>query len=134
MFDFNTRRAICLDGMKGAFDVHLYGNNPRVMDGSWHELFADGAEGPTQGKREEHETPNGAKGGENGKKRVKGGEEASGEIGIDEDEGEAAEEGDGAPRGVGNNQGRSPGKRKRGQGTLDGVFAKGAGKGKRTRR
>lgn len=51
MFDFSERRQICIDGMKNAYDIHLYGNDPRVMDGSWRKLFDDAAEGPTEGKK-----------------------------------------------------------------------------------
>lgn len=50
MFNFNERREICIQGMKKAYDVHLYGNDPKVLDGTWRALFADDAEGPTEGK------------------------------------------------------------------------------------
>ena len=50
MFDFDERRKICIDGMKNAYDIHLYGNDPKVKDGSWRKLFDDAAEGPTEGK------------------------------------------------------------------------------------
>lgn len=50
MFDFNTRREICLQGMKTAYNVGLYGNNPEVLDGTWKQAFDDDAEGPTEGK------------------------------------------------------------------------------------
>jgi cryptochrome len=49
MFDFNTQRDICLEGMKNAYHVGLYGNDPKVMDGSWKKLFDDAGEGPTSG-------------------------------------------------------------------------------------
>jgi cryptochrome len=49
MFDFNTQRDICLEGMKNAYHVGLYGNDPKVMDGSWKKLFDDAGEGPTFG-------------------------------------------------------------------------------------
>ena len=49
MFDFPTRRDICLEGMKKAYDAGLYGNDPKVLDGSWRALFDDDAEGPTEG-------------------------------------------------------------------------------------
>jgi cryptochrome len=51
MFDFATQREICLKGMKNAYHVSLYGNDPKVLDGSWRELFDDDAEGPTEGKQ-----------------------------------------------------------------------------------
>ncbi|EKG17318.1 DNA photolyase FAD-binding/Cryptochrome [Macrophomina phaseolina MS6] len=49
IFDFNERRKICIDALKHAYDVGLYGNDPRVLDGSWKELFPDAAEGATEG-------------------------------------------------------------------------------------
>ncbi|KAI9708319.1 MAG: hypothetical protein M1820_004023 [Bogoriella megaspora] len=51
MFDFNERRQICIDGLKMAYDVGLYGNSKKVLDGSWRELFPDSGEGPTKGKK-----------------------------------------------------------------------------------
>jgi cryptochrome len=49
MFDFAERRAICLEAMKKAYSVGLYGDDPRVIDGAWRTLFPDSAEGPTEG-------------------------------------------------------------------------------------
>ncbi|KAF2212232.1 hypothetical protein CERZMDRAFT_67918 [Cercospora zeae-maydis SCOH1-5] len=51
MFDFNERREICLRGMKAAYRVGLYGNDEKVLDGTWKEMFDDDAEGPTEGKK-----------------------------------------------------------------------------------
>lgn len=51
IFDFPTQRDICLEGMKSAYHIGLYGNNPKVMDGSWKSLFDDAAEGPTKGEQ-----------------------------------------------------------------------------------
>ncbi|KAI9753682.1 MAG: hypothetical protein M4579_005034 [Chaenotheca gracillima] len=51
MFDFGERRKICIDGMKNAYHVNLYGNSPKVLDGTWKSLFDDSAEGPTEGKK-----------------------------------------------------------------------------------
>ncbi|KAM0720408.1 hypothetical protein Q7P37_004544 [Cladosporium fusiforme] len=51
IFDFNKQRDICLQGMKNAYHVGLYGNDPKVMDGSWKALFDDAAEGPTDGTK-----------------------------------------------------------------------------------
>ncbi|KAH8664996.1 FAD binding domain of DNA photolyase-domain-containing protein [Tricladium varicosporioides] len=50
MFDFSERRTVCLDRMKKAYKVGLYGNSPRVIDGTWRELFNDDGEGSTQGR------------------------------------------------------------------------------------
>jgi len=42
MFDFAERRGVCIEGMKKAYKVGLYGDDPRVLDGSWKGLFEDG--------------------------------------------------------------------------------------------
>jgi len=39
MFDFNERRQFCLDRMKEAYDVGLYGDDERVLSGEWKKLF-----------------------------------------------------------------------------------------------
>jgi len=49
IFDFAKQREICINGLKGAYSVGLYGNSPKVLDGTWKELFDDEAEGPTEG-------------------------------------------------------------------------------------
>jgi cryptochrome len=65
MFDFPTQRDICLQGMKNAYHIGLRGNSPKVLNGTWRELFDDDAEGPTQGIKGppgamvEHEDVNG---------------------------------------------------------------------------
>lgn len=51
MFEFAQRREICLQGMRKAYQVSLYGNDPRVLNGTWKSLFPDDAEGPTEGTR-----------------------------------------------------------------------------------
>jgi deoxyribodipyrimidine photolyase len=51
MFDFAERRDVCLAGMKNAYGVGLYGNDPKVLDGTWRKLFGDDAEGPTEGTK-----------------------------------------------------------------------------------
>ncbi|KAK8247640.1 FAD binding domain of DNA photolyase-domain-containing protein [Phyllosticta capitalensis] len=45
MLDFGERRDACLKGMKESYGVGLYGNDKRVMDGTWRKLFPDDAEG-----------------------------------------------------------------------------------------
>lgn len=112
MLDFNERRSICLDGMKNAYHVGLYGDNPKVDDGTWRTLFKDSAEGPTEGESFDEAYANGGQ-------KIKKGEEAAGDQAVPEDGGEAAETG-------GDNKGGDKGgsKRKRGQGTLDGHFKK----------
>ncbi|KAL8763835.1 MAG: hypothetical protein Q9184_000431 [Pyrenodesmia sp. 2 TL-2023] len=113
MFEFNERRGICIEGMKNAYRVGLYGNDPRVKDGTWRQLFDDSAEGPTEGT--EGPTVEGQTGAEGGE----GVDAEHMDLGVDQDEGEATHPGgenrggDKTPRG---------GKRKRGQGTLDSHF------------
>ena len=109
MFDFNDRRTICIDAMKNAYHIGLYGDNSKVKDGTWRELFSDSAEGPTEGKT--------AKDASYGAKKIKSGEEASGDMGVDQDEGEAAEMG-GETKG--GDQSPEKGRKRKGQGTLDG--------------
>ncbi|KAF2477058.1 cryptochrome-2 [Lindgomyces ingoldianus] len=49
MFDFPERRDICIRAMKNAYSVGLYGDDPRVVDGSWRKLFNNAAEDLTEG-------------------------------------------------------------------------------------
>lgn len=49
MLDFAKQREVCIQGMKAAYNVHLYGNSPAVKDGTWKKLFDDAGEGPTEG-------------------------------------------------------------------------------------
>ncbi|KAL8824411.1 MAG: hypothetical protein Q9191_005070 [Dirinaria sp. TL-2023a] len=132
MFEFNERRGICIEGLKNAYHVELYGNDERVRNGSWRSLFEDRVEGPTEGNegitegpvkdgvsgdvdgdmfdaRDEEEVEQGAKVRKNGVDKK--------DMGVDEDEDEAREVG-GETKG--GDEGK--GKRKRGQGTLDGMF------------
>jgi len=130
MFDFDARRTICIDGMKSAYHVHLYGDDPKVKDGTWRGLFPDEGEGPTEGKRVGDEDA--GRGGK--RKRIKKGEEASGELGVDEDEGEAGEVGGEGRGGDGDFVGEGVGGKKKrkgvGQGTLDGHFGGKRGRGR----
>jgi len=36
--------------MKKGYNVGFYGNDPKVINGTWRELFDDDAEGPMEGK------------------------------------------------------------------------------------
>ncbi|KAI9727652.1 MAG: hypothetical protein M1828_005880 [Chrysothrix sp. TS-e1954] len=111
MLDFPSRRETCIQGLKKAYSVGLRGADRRVLDGTWRELFEDGAEGPTEGI----EGPMGAM--------------------IEEDDGSGAlhgeEDGDGNGNGDGGGGGEkseSPkkgGKRKASQGKIDGHVTKG---------
>lgn len=109
MFDFGERRTICLDGMKKAYAVKLYGNDKKVIDGTWRKMFDDDAEGPTEGHTFEDATKSDGK---KVRKAKKGG---------DSDDGAVEEDGNGAAEKGGESKGgdKKVGKRK-GQGTLDG--------------
>lgn len=50
IFDFSAQKEICMQGMKKAYSVGLYGDDKRVLNGSWRALFPDNAEGPTEGE------------------------------------------------------------------------------------
>lgn len=114
MLDFSERRTVCIGAIKNAYHVNLHGNDSKVLDGTWRTLFADDAEGPTEGKSRKD-------GREQDMVRdVKHtADTQDGEMGVDEDEGEAAETG-------GDNKGGDKGgsKRKRGQSTLDGLVTR----------
>jgi len=142
MFDFDQRRTICIEALKSAYKVNLYGDDPRVKDGTWKSLFPDSAEGPTEG----NEPPSGAGGKSDGPTREVGGE-MKGEAlrgrgrgivkkdvdtekedgGVDQDEREAAEVG-GETKG-GEKQGVGKRKRQR-QVTLDGIVERGGKRGR----
>ncbi|MCJ1307024.1 hypothetical protein MMC25_000670 [Agyrium rufum] len=115
MFDFNERREICIQGLKNAYHVGLYGNDKKVLDGSWRALFDDDAEGPTEGTNEADGT--------NGKvHRIKKDFDVDGDnMGVDEEEGGAADTGGDNKDGE-----RGGNKRKRGgKGTLDSFISPG---------
>ncbi|KAL8784000.1 MAG: hypothetical protein Q9213_004251 [Squamulea squamosa] len=115
MFEFNERRGICIEGLKNAYHVGLYGDDPKIKDGTWRKFFDDQAEGPTEGTQGPTVEGQTNVKGEN-EDRVDTGKM---DMGVDQDEGEAAHPG-------GENRGgdKTPrrGKRKREQATLDGHF------------
>ena len=39
MFDFNERRQVCIDKLNKAYAVGMYGDDQRVKDGSWKQIF-----------------------------------------------------------------------------------------------
>ncbi len=77
MFDFNERRQFCIDKIKAAYDMKVYGDDERVLNGKWKSMFdfedmgaktKDEANGYTNGARgskrsrdieAEHESDNG---------------------------------------------------------------------------
>jgi len=111
MFDFNERRTICMEGMKSAYQAKLYGDDPRVLDGTWRKLFPDSGEGPTEGGND----VDAAKADKKIRKDV---DIINGPQGIDEDHGGAADEGGDLQGGdkSGNNRKRTR------RGTLDGFI------------
>ena len=113
VFDFAQRRDICIKGMKNACHINLYGNDPKVLDGSWRKLFDDTAEGLTEGY-------DGADSGDTNTKFKRNLDYENGEHGIDEEEGGAADMG-----GDGKSGDRGGNKRERGKsnGTLDGFVS-----------
>ena len=118
MFDFNERRGFCIDAMKKAYEAGLYGDDAKVLDGSWTELFE---EDPGVSKNEKPLTTNGVLNKEEGEEQKK-------ELGTDEEEGGAADVGGDTKGGD-----RGGNKRKRGgKGTLD-AFVDGGRKTRRTR-
>ena len=117
MFDFNERRAFCIDAMKKAYEVGLYGDDPKVLDGSWTDLFD---EDPGVSKSAQSKQGNGTA---NAKQPA---EKQKQDLGTDEEEGGAADVGGDTKSGD-----RGGNKRKRGgKGTLD-AFVDG---GRKTRR
>ncbi len=140
MFDFDERRTVCIKAMKSAYGVGLYGDHPKVLDGTWRELFPDDGEGPTEGKNAIEAAMSGSK-----TRIMKDVDTRDGDMGVDEDEGEAAERGGEGRGGDNDNNGvedeagdtgikARPGKRKReilvntgkgkekGQVTVDGLM------------
>jgi cryptochrome len=112
MFDFNERRGICIKGLKKAYKVGLYGNDPKVIDGTWSKLFNDDSEGPTEGNT--FEDAMGEEANDDEKIQTDGEDEEALNGAIDEGGSGAKEEG-GESKG-GDRKGAN---RKRGQGTLD---------------
>lgn len=119
MFDFKERRTICLDELKKAYKVALYGDDPKVIDGTWRKLFDDDDdEGPIKGNNFEDEMGHEADGDEKVRDRPDGGDEKNGVV--EEDESGAKEKG-------GDNKGGDilkSKKRKGGQRTSDGHVTK----------
>jgi len=91
MFDFAERRTVCLDGMKQAYHVGFYGDNPAVIDGTWRKLFDDASEGPTEGKTFEDAAEHYDGSEDHIQRGPRGGDDDDGAI--TEDENEADEKG-----------------------------------------
>jgi cryptochrome len=122
MFDFAERRAICLEGMKKAYAVGLYGDDQRVIDGTWRALFPGCTEGPTEGQTfSDAMVENGDGNSTNRKGRVPKKLDAQiGDDGTVPEEGvEAAETGGESKGGDSSKTGKRRFKRPDMQGTLD---------------
>jgi cryptochrome len=76
MFDFNERRTACLDGMKHAYDIGMYGADKRRLNGEWKKVFGKEDSNRASGK---------------GKKRAR---EEDEDEGDDSDDGDEADHGD----------------------------------------
>ncbi|KAJ4319747.1 hypothetical protein N0V84_006222 [Fusarium piperis] len=94
MFDFSKRRGVCLAAMKTAYKVGLYGNDNKVLDGTWREMFPSDDGGEIQGEIDS----------DDGEHADRGDDEGGGE------QDEAKEEGEGAAS-VENQDGETAGKR-----------------------
>ncbi|KAI8634825.1 Cryptochrome/photolyase FAD-binding domain-containing protein [Xylariaceae sp. FL1651] len=49
MFDFSERRSICISAMKRAYSIGLHGNDEKVRNGTWRELFKEAGETEMEG-------------------------------------------------------------------------------------
>ncbi|KAI0386197.1 Cryptochrome/photolyase FAD-binding domain-containing protein [Hypomontagnella monticulosa] len=49
MFDFGERRSVCISAMKRAYSIGIYGNDDKVKDGTWKELFEKAGETEMEG-------------------------------------------------------------------------------------
>ncbi|OTB08460.1 hypothetical protein M426DRAFT_7775 [Hypoxylon sp. CI-4A] len=49
MFDFGERRKVCIAAMKRAYSIGLHGDDDRVKDGTWKELFEKAGETEMEG-------------------------------------------------------------------------------------
>lgn len=95
LFDFSQRREICIQSMKRAYKINLYGAHPDAQNGTWTQLFDDpsGAGAGAIGTDPLGDEERGIKNRE--EEVVAGGEgEEGAREGVDEDEREAAQLGD----------------------------------------
>ncbi|KAI1384669.1 Cryptochrome/photolyase FAD-binding domain-containing protein [Hypoxylon trugodes] len=49
MFDFAERKSVCMSAMKRAYSIGLYGDDERVKNGTWKELFEKAGETEMEG-------------------------------------------------------------------------------------
>jgi cryptochrome len=91
MFDFNDRRTFCIDAIKNAYRMNLHGDDPKVLDGRWKEIFGYKIEG--EGRRKD-ETNGEDVDGERPRKQAKadpGKERDDDRVGAEGGDGDAAD-------------------------------------------
>jgi cryptochrome len=106
-----------MESMKKAYQVGLYGDNTKVIDGTWRELFDDDGERPTERKSFEGGIRNGTASEEKIRDDPEDGDSSNGTV--EEDESGANEK-----AGESNGGDKKGLKRKKGQKTLDVHFKK----------
>jgi cryptochrome len=87
MFDFNERRQVCIDKLKKAYSLGMYGDDERVKDGRWKKIFGYKDE---SGGMTNDETKGVVNGERNGRKRGRE-DQDDGEDGGDGSEEEVEE-------------------------------------------
>jgi cryptochrome len=110
MFDFNERRQHCIDKMKEAYEMKLYGDNEKVMNGKWKAAF----EFDDKGAKRKDEANGDLKGGKPLKRSRD--DEPTSDDGADADAGDDSDRG---PPQKASKKGKGPG-----QGTLDGMVSR----------
>lgn len=115
MLDFNERRKFCIDKLKAAYDMKVYGDDERVLNGKWKSIF-DFDDSSTGRKDEANGSVNGAK----GSKRSRGteNEEHESDDGADADHEDAT--GEGRPK----KTPKTSEKASKGQATLDNMVTR----------
>ncbi|KKY13930.1 putative dna photolyase [Phaeomoniella chlamydospora] len=83
MFDFNEQRELCLQGMKHAYDVGMYGDDEKVANGDWRRIFDVEAGKEIKNGEKGKEDENGD--GEDNKKEmgIKGRKRTGGQMTLD---------------------------------------------------
>lgn len=125
MFDFQERRQFCIDQVKRAYDVGLYGDDEKVISGKWKELFDRDDDGGTVREEANGELSRGAK-----RSRNEVDDQHEDDMGegadIGDESGDESHDDRPARRKVAKN---GPGKKGQ-QGTLDAMVTRGKGQGK----
>ena len=119
MLDFNERRQFCIDKIKAAYDMKVYGDDERVLNGQWKSVF-DFDDFSAGRKDEANGYINGAKGLK--RSRSTEDEEHEDDAGADADHADATEEE--PPK----KSSKKSGKGKTGQVTLDSMVTRRRGK------